>query len=152
MPKNVNVRALQRKKTDELFSPTCKLENRLPTQLPSLYKQEAQKRVEQTATRSFNSLLKTCVKPYISFPKTAAQAGKLYRRRVNKIRRHRRGAEQNGPAPLQPPRRNTGRKLAIRCRCLRARPHQGRPHSLASSGGPQQQHYCLCAFARARGE
>ena len=29
--------------------------------------------VEQTATRSFNSLLKTCVTPYISFPKTAGQ-------------------------------------------------------------------------------
>jgi len=43
MPKIVNVRALRRKKTHELFSPTRKLENRLRTQLPSLYKQEAQK-------------------------------------------------------------------------------------------------------------
>ena len=53
-----------------------------------------QKLVEQTATRSFNSLLKTCVTPYISFPKTAAQPGKLYRRRVNKIRRHSRRADR----------------------------------------------------------
>ena len=48
MPKIVNVRALRRKKTHELFSPTRKLENRLRTQFPPLYKQEAPKQKMHT--------------------------------------------------------------------------------------------------------
>ena len=60
-----------RKRRNKKNAPTGD-SSRLKTLVKKGDLQNLQNLIEQTATRSFNSLLKTCVTPYISFPKTAA--------------------------------------------------------------------------------